>query len=108
VNKCLTNREEVGLHLVIILDSVDKSYAVKIKCFVAYRRQLTERIVEPYGLICKHHNWYLVGKCLEKQALCTFRIDQIETAIPYKERKFLYPTDFSLEEHCKNSWGGYS
>jgi predicted DNA-binding transcriptional regulator YafY len=62
-------------------------------------------VVEPYGLICKRHNWYLVGYCNSSQAVRTFRVDQIEAIMALTTDKFTYPQDFSLEQYLGKAWG---
>jgi proteasome accessory factor B len=65
----------------------------------------TQRVVEPYGLICKRHHWYLVAYCLKRKAIRVFRVDQITDIFPYTTERFEYPEDFSLWEHMGQSWG---
>lgn len=107
VDEVLANPDEVGEHLLKILEAVDKCITLRIKYFTAYRQETSVREVEPYGLICKHHNWYIVGKCLKKRGIRTFRIDQIEGVVPVGEKRFSYPKGFSITEYCCDSWGVY-
>lgn len=105
VDDALADPELSGRHFIIILDALAKSYRLKVRYFTAYRQAVSERTVEPYGLICKHHNWYLVGRCREKDGLRTFRVDQIEALSPLKAKTFICPADFDLRLHCRDSWG---
>lgn len=105
VEEDLAEPERVGNIFAKLVGALKDCYRVKIRYFVAYNRQLTERVVEPYGLICKRQNWYLVAFCLKRQAIRVFRVDQIIDAIPYMTEKFAYPEDFNLKEHMAQSWG---
>ncbi|QNB45489.1 WYL domain-containing protein [Thermanaerosceptrum fracticalcis] len=105
VDQSLYEQERVGRCFLTILEGLDKGLTLKIKYFVAYRLETTERLVEPYGLICKHHNWYLIGKSLDKGELRNFRLDQVEEALLYREKPFVYPRDFSVSDYAHDSWG---
>lgn len=85
--------------------SLMKSYRVKLFYFVASRNQDSERVVEPYGLICKRHNWYLIAHCGTRKAIRVFRVDQIRDINPYPSEHFEYPADFSLKDYMSKSWG---
>ncbi|MDD2421599.1 MAG: WYL domain-containing protein [Heliobacteriaceae bacterium] len=78
---------------------------VKLWYFAAYNGQETERVVEPYGLICKRHNWYLVAYCLTRKGIRVFRVDQIKAIFAYTSEPFAYPRDFSLSGFMGQSWG---
>lgn len=95
----------VGENFAKLIDAIKYSYRVKIWYFVSHSSQETRRVVEPYGLICKRQNWYLLGKCLERNDIRVFRVDQISSVFPYTAEKFTYPEDFSLKDYMAGSWG---
>ena len=88
-----------------LISALKENCRVKIWYFTAYRGAESERVVEPYGLICKRQNWYLVGYCLKSQDVRTFRVDRIRDVHLYAAAKFEYPGDFSLREHMGKAWG---
>jgi predicted DNA-binding transcriptional regulator YafY len=88
-----------------LVQSLRDCCRVKIWYYVAHSRQNTERVVEPYGLICKRHNWYLIAYCLNRKSIRIFRVDQVTDIFPYTSERFGYPADFSLREHMAQSWG---
>lgn len=47
--------------------------------YVAHDGRLSEREVEPYGLVHLDGRWYLVGHCLLRRALRTFRLDRVRS-----------------------------
>jgi len=104
VEEALAEPERVGDLFTKLVTALKDCHRVKIKYYVAYSGQVTERVVEPYGLICKRQNWYLVGYCLKRQAIRVFRVDQLENVIPYTNETFDYPADFNLKEHMAQSW----
>ncbi len=105
VEEALAEPERVGQLFTKLVQALKDCHRVKIWYYVGYRGKITERVVEPYGLICKRHNWYLVAYCLKRQAVRVFRVDQIENAYPYTTEKFTHPQDFNLKEHMAQSWG---
>ena len=105
VEETLVETERVGELFSKLVKALKDCYRVKIMYFVTHSQQETERVVEPYGLICKRQNWYLVGQCLERNAIRVFRVDQIRDIFPYTSEKFQYPAGFELKEYMANSWG---
>jgi proteasome accessory factor B len=88
-----------------LLQSLRDCCRVKLWYYAGYNRQCTERVVEPYGLISKRHNWYLVANCLKRNDIRVFRVDQIKSIFPYTNERFEYPPGFSLKEYMAESWG---
>jgi len=105
VEEALAEPERVGELFTKLVQALKDCHRVKIWYYVGYSGKVTERVVEPYGLICKRKNWYLVAHCLERRAIRVFRVDQITDAFPYTTEKFAYPEDFNLKEHMAQSWG---
>ncbi|OAT81058.1 helix-turn-helix transcriptional regulator [Desulfotomaculum copahuensis] len=105
VEESLTGPEKVAALFATLVNSIRDSHRVKIWYFATWSGQQSERVVEPYGLICKHNNWYLVGRCLKKNDIRVFRVDQIQDVLAYATEHFLYPAGFSLAEFMASSWG---
>jgi len=105
VEETLADPEKTGALFNVLVEAIRDSHRVKLWYFVAYNGEETERVVEPYGLICKHQNWYLVGRCLTRNGIRVFRVDQIRDVFPYTSERFEYPADFSLSAYMAASWG---
>lgn len=105
VEEMLADPVQVSEHFAKIINALINNHRIKIHYYVAYRGKFSERVVEPYGLICKRHNWYLVGYCSHSMAVRTFRVDQIQSIFALTMEKFNYPEDFSLEKYLGNAWG---
>lgn len=104
VDHTLTEPEKVGETFLRIMKGLEESKVIRIKYFKSSSRTVSDRTVQPYGLICKHHNWYLVGRCLDKLDIRVFRIDQIESVF-IRSETFEYPAHFNIKECYENSWG---
>ncbi|MDD3654702.1 MAG: WYL domain-containing protein [Desulfotomaculaceae bacterium] len=105
VEEQLADPDRVGEIFAMLVQAVKESHRVKLRYYVAYRGEDSQRVVEPYGLICKRHNWYLVGYCLKRNDIRVFRVDQVSAVIPYTDERFAYPEDFSLKDYMARSWG---
>ncbi|MBM7855056.1 proteasome accessory factor B [Desulfohalotomaculum tongense] len=105
VEETLVEPKMVGDRFTKLIQALKECYRVKIRYFVGYKQEESKRVVEPYGLICKRQNWYLVAYCLERKGIRVFRVDQIKDVFPYTSEKFNYPDDFNLKEYMANSWG---
>lgn len=105
VDELLADPAKVSEIFSKLVQSLRDCCRVKLWYYVAHSRQNTQRVVEPYGLICKRHHWYLVAYCLKREAIRVFRVDQITDIFPYTTERFEYPEDFSLREHMGQSWG---
>lgn len=105
VEEALVEPGSVGKVFAGVVGALKECHRVKLWYYTAHSGELTERVVEPYGLICKRQNWYLVAYCLERRDIRVFRVDQIKDAFPYTGEKFTYPADFDLRQYMSNSWG---
>lgn len=101
----LAEPERIGDLFTKLMQGIQNNYRLKICYFTARNLQETERVVEPYGLICKRQNWYLVANCLKRQDIRVFRVDQIKETSLYTSEKFDYPADFKLSDYMADSWG---
>lgn len=71
----------------------------------AYRShngKASQRQVEPYAVLHTDDRWYLIGRCRDRQAIRTFRLDRMEELQPFPAT-YHRPEDFDarryLEEH---------
>jgi predicted DNA-binding transcriptional regulator YafY len=66
--------------------------------YTASRDAMTERDLEPYGLVEHGGNWYVVGRCLLRDREMPFRVDRIRT-LRVTDRAFTPPGDFDIERY---------
>jgi predicted DNA-binding transcriptional regulator YafY len=62
----------------------------------------TRRQIEPYGLMHKDGRWYLIGYCLSRKALRTFRLDRVSN-LKIGTGSFQRPVDFDARKHMDAS-----
>jgi predicted DNA-binding transcriptional regulator YafY len=56
------------------------------------------RQIEPYGVIHTDGRWYLIGYCLSRRALRTFRLDRI-TGLEIRTAAFRRPVGFDAQRY---------
>lgn len=62
--------------------------------------EVTCRKLQPYGLVVKKEEWYLIAFCEEVEQIRTFKCERIASTQLLQE-EYSIPMDFSLEEHWK-------
>jgi predicted DNA-binding transcriptional regulator YafY len=55
----------------------------------------TERAFDPYGLVCRHRRWYVIGHCHLRDELRLFRLDRI-TGLETQPETFQRPQNFDV------------
>lgn len=66
--------------------------------------QISERTIEPLGLVLKGGTWYLVAQ--RETGFRTFRMSQILSLVPLDEH-FTRPPDFDLPKHWRESTASF-
>jgi proteasome accessory factor C len=78
--------------------AMGKNLAVRIVYYTAGRDAVTEREVEPYGLVDHRGTWYVVARDSLRGRELPFRIDRIRT-VELTTREYLVPDDFTAERY---------
>jgi predicted DNA-binding transcriptional regulator YafY len=68
-----------------------------------HSREVTSRVVEPYGVAGFQGHWYMAGYCRLRRALRLFRLDRIASFEVLAER-FDRPRDFSMDKHFRQGF----
>ncbi len=77
----------------LISRAITQRRPIWIRYTAGYDKVVTERIVEPYGIVYRAGRWYAVGFCRLRTELRCFRLDRIETA-ELREGVFFRPDHF--------------
>jgi len=70
--------------------------------YESHHRSTSQREVEPYGVVHMDGRWYLVGRCLSREALRTFRLDRV-SALEVRDQRFDRPADFDAKNYLRKS-----
>ena len=60
---------------------------------------VTDRRIEPYGLVHRRGNWYLVGRDVDKQEQRTFKVSRISSEIEQLDGTYQIPEGFDAAAH---------
>ena len=60
--------------------------------------QSSSRQIEPYGVAHMDGRWYMVGRCVLRQALRTFRLDRV-SGLELCEEGFILPAGFDIKTY---------
>ncbi|MCO5175710.1 MAG: WYL domain-containing protein [Thermomicrobiales bacterium] len=65
---------------------------------------MTERDVDPYGIVPYERTWHLIGYCHLRQTVRVFKVDRIRS-IEILPQSFVAPVDFNTERFLASGWG---
>jgi predicted DNA-binding transcriptional regulator YafY len=79
---------------IVITLSVARMQASRIWMhYQGWKSEVTERALDPYGIVCRAGFWYVVGYCHLRAELRTFRLDRI-LHVEILDETFQPPQDF--------------
>jgi predicted DNA-binding transcriptional regulator YafY len=82
--------------------AISKQRTVKFTYWSISRDEMSERVVNPYGLLSDNGLWYVIGHDLGRADMRTFRVSRIRSDIRFatrKERDFRIPSDFDIDDY---------
>lgn len=85
----------------VIKNSVLNLKKLKIY-YKKYTGEISERIIQPYGVVVKNSEWYVSAFCEEKNDLRVFKCSRIQKVEVINEN-FSIPSDFNLKEFWEKS-----
>ncbi len=88
-----------------IMRAIHNRKRIHLEYLRAYDGALTKREVEPYGLICRFNNWYLIANCLQQQKRRVFLLDHTRRLEVIEASTFTWPAGFSLHDSYGSAWG---
>jgi predicted DNA-binding transcriptional regulator YafY len=68
----------------------------------AHDGNATRRHIEPYAVVHTDGRWYLIGYCLSRRALRTFRLDRV-ASLESGAGSFRRPANFDARQHLRTS-----
>ncbi len=88
-----------------IIRAIENCKLVKIEYVRIYDGVRRNREVEPYGLVCRHGSWYLVGKCRWQEKRRIYQLDHIKRLEVLENSIFKRPEGLSMTGIFKDAWG---
>ena len=84
--------------------SIGESRSVDLTYRARYSGEVTERTIDPYGLVFYDGIWILIAFCHLRKEIRSFALDRI-IALKERWRYFTPIPGFDLETHLSRSWG---
>ncbi len=81
-------------------DALARSVLIEIEYYSGYANTITQRIVEPHGLVFYADYWHMIGYCRLRKDFRDFRTDRIKS-VKVHDMKFT-SRDFSVKEFFKS------
>lgn len=93
----INNSEAVS----VLTAAAQRRYSVELT-YQSQRDEMTQRKINPYGLVYRNGRWYVCGYCYLRDDLRTFRIDRVQRVTPLQEA-FQRPDLFDAAEYLRRS-----
>ncbi len=87
-----------------IFRAIRERKVIWLKYLRTYDGSLTERRVEPYGLLYRFNNWYLLGRCQERKERRIFHLMHVRKLRVLEGSRYRLPSNFSLSEEYSKAW----
>ncbi len=88
-----------------LLTALRNKKRVGLVYYRAYDGRTVSHMVEPYGILCRHNAWYMVGRNCEVGEQHLYRLDHIERLNIVENSIYAIPKDFSLKDAYSSAWG---
>ncbi len=102
--------EAVRDNFAVLNRAVSLRRVVTFHYYSISRDSVADRVVAPYALGAYAGRWYLVGRCLVRQAVRLFRLDRIVTRVKLRESDstdpdYVVPDDFDINDYLgRRAW----
>ena len=83
--------------LIAVASAIRASQQIRF-AYQSHSHTVTQREIEPYAVLHTDGRWYLIGHCLSRKALRTFRLDRVSAIEPGTDT-FTQPTGFDARRH---------
>ncbi|PRR79106.1 HTH domain protein [Clostridium liquoris] len=87
--------------------SMERGRTLDIEYFTINKNTLYEENVDPYNLIFKDGDWYIVGYSHDEDKVKVYRLSRIRN-IDITNDIYMKPKTFSLNDFLTNSWGVFN
>lgn len=90
----------------IVVETVSLAARQGRQVWLRYRtgaNEETERVLDPYGVVCHNGRWYTVGYCHLREQTRVFRLDRVQQ-VELRAEIFSQPANFPILEHIIQSF----
>ena len=81
-----------------------KGFSISFDYRPLQKPSFMERTIDPYHAVCQRGNWYVIGKCHDKDDVRIFSFGRMKNAVMTTE-KFNIPKDFKTSDYFDSEMG---
>ena len=81
-------------------EAMSRNVAARIVYYTAGRDAVTERVIEPYGLVDHRGVWYVIARDRMRGQELPFRVDRVRT-VELTQEEYLVPDDWTAQRYRK-------
>ncbi|HVG94474.1 MAG TPA: WYL domain-containing protein [Planctomycetota bacterium] len=93
--------EPVMRTIALLREAMSRNVAARIVYYTAGRDVVSEREIEPFGLVDTHGTWYVVARDSQRGRELPFRVDRIRS-VELTTRGYEVPDDFTAERYRRD------
>lgn len=86
-----------------LIEALLTNHVIEVTYYSIYRDEMSVRELEPYYLIPRGGNLYVIAYCRTRQAIRLFRLSRIQR-IKIIGEEFQIPETFDIDKYLKNRW----
>lgn len=86
----------------LLKEAMGRNIAASVQYYTASRDEVTERVIEPYGLIDHRGHWYVIAMDRHRDRIVSFRVDRIRAAVLLPDEEYEVPDDFTAETYRRD------
>lgn len=86
----------------LVKEAMGRNIAVGVEYYTASRDEVTERVIEPFGLVDHRGHWYVIAKDRRRERIASFRVDRIRQAVLLADEEYEVPEDFTAETYRRD------
>lgn len=94
--------DEVTETICLLKEAMGRNIATAVVYYTASRDEVTERVIEPYGLIDHRGHWYVIARDRRRDRVSSFRVDRIRSASLIQDDEYEVPDDFTAESYRRD------
>lgn len=100
--------EKFGFLVSEIFRALRQKNRIRITYVRTYDGRVTERVIEPYGLLIRFNNYYLAGFCLENNEPRIFHLVHIRELQVLEDSYYEIPDGYSLKKAYSQAWATWT
>lgn len=110
----IPSQESINNYITILDSATKKCLLIEMDYYSASKDSTSARLIEPYLTINHFGNWYIIGRCREKNEYRVFRLDRIKSLSVKNEHfdprkdfdstKYLSSDNFYFSDEENNEW----